>query len=165
MRSALRLPPVEVGRAVEAALLFHGFRLLLRVVPFRTFRRVLGPSGPIASSPEGPVRRPSAAAIAVSQALFRASKPYPDTCLPQALAGRVMLRRRRIPSTLSLGTRHKEGDLTFHAWIATEGVILNVGGGPRQFATLATFYDPPFETQAPRESDAGAGSQAKGSST
>lgn len=153
--SALRLSPIEVGRAVEAAVLFHGFRLLLKVIPFRRFRRVLGPSGPVASSPERPVGRPSPSAIAISQALFRASKLYPDTCLPQTLAGRVMLRRRRLPSTLSLGTRHEEGKLTFHAWIATEGVILNVGGGPRHFATIATFYDPPFDSRPPRESDVG----------
>ncbi len=137
------MPPAEVVRAAEAAALFHGFRLALRVVHFRRLRWVLGASGPALSTPEGPAGRPSPTAIAVSQALFRASKPYPDTCLPQALAGRVMLRRRGIPSTLSLGTRRRPDGLTFHAWIATDGVILNVGGGPRRFATLATFYDPP----------------------
>ncbi len=56
-----------------------------------------------------------------------------------------MLRRRGIPSTLSLGTRREGEDLTFHAWIATDGVVLNVGGGRRPFVTLATYYDPPLD--------------------
>ena len=54
-----------------------------------------------------------------------------------------MLRRRGVPSTLSLGTRRDGDDLVFHAWIATDGVVLNVGGGHRPYTTLATYYDPP----------------------
>ena len=142
LRSALRLPPAEIARAVEAAVLFHGFRLALRVVPVRRLVRVLGERGDL-DAPPTVAERPAASIFAVRRALRRASRGHPDTCLAQALAGRVMLRRRRLPSTLSLGVREEGGDLAFHAWLRAGGLLLNTGGGPRQFAVLGTFHDAP----------------------
>lgn len=143
LRTAAGLPVGELARAAEAAALVWGFRLALRVVPLRRFRRVLGDEGP-RDVPARPPARPDPAVLAVGRALHRVSKSNPRTCLPQALAGRVMLRRRGLPSTLSLGARPgADGPFAFHAWLRSGGVVLNVGGGPERHAVLATYHDDP----------------------
>lgn len=142
LRTAAGLPPGELARAAEAAVLVAGFRVALRVVPLRRLRGVLGEEGP-RDEPQPRPERPDPAVFAVARALRRVSKTNPRTCLAQALAGRVMLRRRGLPSTLSLGARPgPDGPFAFHAWLRSEGVVLNVGGGPRQYAVLATYHDP-----------------------
>lgn len=140
---AFRLSLPELGRAVEAAVLFHAFRVVLRVVPIRRLTPLLGeagaPDAPLAdahTAPEG--------VLAVRRALRRVGRNHPDTCLPQAFAGRVMLHRRGLPSTLSLGVREEaEGELDFHAWLRAGGLLINWGGGPRQYAVLGTYHDTP----------------------
>ena len=142
VRGALRLSPSELVRAVEAVVLFQGFRVALRVVSGARLVRWLGARGTPDAPPAAPEALPPGVA-AVRRALRRASRRHPDTCLAQALAGRVMLRRRGLPSTLSLGAR-KEGErLAFHAWLRAGGLLLNPGGGPRDYAVLATFHDTP----------------------
>ena len=150
LRTAAGLSPGEWARALEAAVLFHGFRVVLRVVPIRRLRGVLGPEGPRDAPLAAPPHRPDPAVFAVARALRRVAKPHAATCLPQALAGRVMLRRRGLPSTLSLGARPDPdgpGAFAFHAWLRSGGVVLNVGGGPRRHAVLATYHDPPAAAQ------------------
>lgn len=142
VRGALRLPPSELARAVEAVVLFHGFRVALRVVPGARLVRWLGARGPQDAPPEVPATPPPDV-VAVRRALRRAGRRHPDTCLAQALAGRVMLRRRGLPSTLSLGAREEGDRLAFHAWLRAGGLLLNPGGGPRDYAVLATFHDAP----------------------
>ena len=147
VRSGLRLSPREALEAAEAAALFYTFKLVLRVVPVRKLRWVLGTEGPPAPIlPADTVLQLPPAVFAVRRALRRSAASYEDTCLPQSLAGRVMLRRRGLPSALSLGTRRENGQLKFHAWISTGGLPLNSGGGPRRHTVLTTFYDTPTAT-------------------
>ena len=138
-----RLPAAERARALEAVVLFHGCRALLWAVPIGRLRPLLGTEGPLDTTPETTPEAPSVlpAVWGVRKALRRASRATPDSCLPQALAGRLMLRRRGLPSTLSLGVRHDGEGLQFHAWLRSAGVLVNPGGGPRQYEVLSTFHD------------------------
>ena len=36
-----------------------------------------------------------------------------------------------------------DGDLDFHAWLRAGGLLINWGGGPRQYAVLGTYHDTP----------------------
>ena len=144
VRSGFRLPKREALEAAEAAALFHTFRLVLRFVPLRKLKWVLGTEGepaPIPSAEE--ILQLPPVALAVRRAIRRSAASHEDTCLPQSLAGRIMLRRRGLPSALSLGTRREDGEFKFHAWVSTGGLPLNVGGGPRRHTVLTTFYDTP----------------------
>jgi len=54
--------------------------------------------------------------------------PVEFVCFPQALAGYVMLRRRRVRSTLLYGVaRSESGDLLAHTWL-TVGNLAVIGG-------------------------------------
>ena len=140
LRSALRLPPGERARALEAAAWFHAYRAVVRLVPRRRLGPLLGVEGPPDARPEAPPAAPEVVRQ-VRRALERASRATPDTCLAQALAGRAMLRRRGLASTLSLGVRRADGDLAFHAWLRSGGALVNGTAGPGVYTVLATYHD------------------------
>lgn len=78
----------------------------------------------------------------VARWMRRIARRHPNTCLAQALAGRVMLRRRKHSSLISFGVR--QGGATgyeFHAWLVHGGVVLTGGGEARDFNVISTFYD------------------------
>ncbi len=135
----------------EALVLFHAFRLGLRVVPFRWFRALFGDPGPLDRPGERrPVGPPAAAAATVRRWLKRASRHLPDTCLAQALAGRVMLRRRGLASALSFGARDEDtAPARFHAWLVHDGHVLSGGAGLRRYTVIATYYDGGVPDPAP----------------
>lgn len=67
-----------------------------------------------------------ATAKAVGVAVRRSSRLVPGaTCLPQALATRVMLGRRGVPNALLFGVaRAENGALQAHAWIEVGEVVV-----------------------------------------
>jgi hypothetical protein len=86
----------------------------------------------------------------VAVALTRASRliPFHPTCLAQATAGQVMLRRRGEPGVVVLGLRRPEieGDGSaspawgVHAWlVGTEGAL--TGGSAASGFTATSAFD------------------------
>ncbi|MCP5026052.1 MAG: lasso peptide biosynthesis B2 protein [Actinomycetia bacterium] len=145
IRTFARLPWRDRLAWAESTALFWWFTVALKLVPFRRFKRLLGPTGdkdsPWEREPKGP---PPDDARIVSLWLRRIAGKHEDTCLAQALAGRVMMRRRRLPSTVSFGVREgADGDLEFHAWLVHDDWVLTGGGALRAFTVIATFYDDP----------------------
>ena len=61
-------------------------------------------------------------------------------CLEKALAGKWMLRRRGIPSTMYVGMTRQDGSFVAHAWLVGEGQTLT-GAGTTDYATLAAFRE------------------------
>lgn len=139
------MPGDERRAHAEATALFWYFTIALKVVPFRRFRRVLGAPGlgpdPVRPAPSVPVGREVGL---VGRSIRRLARHHPDTCLAQALAGRVMLRRRCLPSTISFGVRGDvDGGHQFHAWLLHGGRIVSGGPAVRSFSVIATFHDEP----------------------
>lgn len=139
-----RMPWRERFAWAESTVLFWWFTVALKVVPFRKFKRLLGPPGdkdqPGAREPEGP---PADEVVTVARWMRRIARKHDDTCLAQALAGRVMMRRRKLPSTVSFGVRDDNGDLKFHAWLVHDDRVITGGGALRSFSVISTFYDEP----------------------
>lgn len=115
----LALDSVDRWATLEALTDLAISQALVRSVPPRRWRSRFGPvargepTGAILHSQLEPVRR-------VRLAITRASRNLPTdpNCLPQALAGRRMLDRRCIASSLYLGfQRDAEGKPHFHAWL------------------------------------------------
>jgi hypothetical protein len=65
--------------------------------------------------------------------------PWRSKCLEQAIAGKWMLRRRGIASTMYLGVVHNPFEA--HAWLRVGR--MNVTGGSRvdRYAVVATFAE------------------------
>lgn len=124
--------------AAEAVLALSLARLML-VLPFRW---LVAGQQPAAPGPLGEVRPPAdprAAAIGVMVERAERVLPWHSTCLVKALAARMMLRRRAIPSELHFGVAHENGALTAHAWLKAGGGYVCGGPVARRYAPLAAF--------------------------
>lgn len=150
--------------ALEAALFLALARLLVKHVPFRHWRRWLVSAEPPASPSRG-WRLPSVVHVARVVPRAAALVPFRAVCLPQAMAGQWMLRRRGVPSRLSLGARRPQEDAAganadrppaarlqsrpigdagegggteYHAWLCVGGRCV-LGGPVDSYAQLPPF--------------------------
>lgn len=114
----------------EAGVTLWFARLWLAIMPFRKVAGKLGTSYP-AAAPKNMLLPTSetddAVARQISEAVIRASKnvPYKAVCIQQAVAAKIMLARRGIPSVMHFGVGRTEDEhekMRAHAWLATANV-------------------------------------------
>lgn len=137
------LSALEKLDVVEAVVCLAVARLLLMLLPFRHVAPLLGRLRP-AERPSSAVLKAgdSAAAVAVRRALARAAHrvPWEASCLVRAIAGRLMLQRRRVPSVLHLGARTgHQADLAAHAWLSCGDFHVTGAEIADQYTPIATF--------------------------
>ena len=106
--------------AVEAAILLALARLLVKHVRLRHWRSWLTTAAGEASAIDWQ-RLPSV--VHVRRVVPRAAAlvPFSALCLPQAMAGQWMLRRRGVASRLSLGARRRRNDASAGALVGGTG--------------------------------------------
>lgn len=80
----------------------------------------------------------------VGQAVWSAvnNTPWKSVCLPQAVVGQWMLKRRNIPGTVYLGVMRNAVNtdkLAAHAWLRCGKIILTGANGHHQFTVVSTF--------------------------
>jgi hypothetical protein len=139
-------------RAGKLLLLFEAccYLVLAKVavllLPFRSLTERI--SAPLESVGREPAHRTGAICAMVARA---ANTPVTwAVCLPQALAGHWMLRRRGIASTVCFGVkRDSERKLAAHAWLRASGRIV-LGGSIAEFTPI-TEFSPPGQLAANRE--------------
>lgn len=137
------LPPKERWALIEAMCFLVLARISL-VMPFRWLARLLGrlDSG---NDPTTIVLVDSerASALGVRRAVLRVAErlPWQSTCLVRAIAARMMLRRRHLPSVLHFGVVHIQKELSAHAWVRC-GEINVVGAETAgEYAPIAAFRE------------------------
>ena len=117
--------------------------LLLRMLPFRTIMKSVG-IGRARVGADVALRRtsdPVAAAVGVAVNRAAVRLPWRPTCLVQALAGRLMLMRRGVPSIVVFGVTKRMEHIHAHAWlVAGNGTVC--GGRERAgFQPIAAFEE------------------------
>ena len=127
---------------LEAFVLLGIARLLVLTIPFRWLAVSLG-ARMRESAPEAPPADLQYARL-IGQAVRSAAgnTPWESVCLPQAVTGQWMLKRRRIAATLYLGVAKadaKPEQLAAHAWLRCGEAIITGASGHRQFTVVATF--------------------------
>ena len=149
-RLLLRVRQVDHRRralVVEAVAWLLLSRLALLLIPFPRLARRLGSFVP-PTDPRVLQARASAAheqvrvAEEISWAVTRAARhvPFKAVCLPQAMAARIMLKRRGVGSVLHFGAaKGQERPLDSHAWLDAAGI--EVTGYPvgKNFSEIACF--------------------------
>jgi hypothetical protein len=117
-----------LGRSIPELLLFMRIAILVCAVriglwcgPFSTIRRIVA-----FLSTTGPLRTTRFSVEQLSQAVAGVSRYVPRaTCLTQALALHILLRRRRLPSTIRIGVAKQQGGpLEAHAWVESEDRVV-----------------------------------------
>ena len=122
--------------AIEATVALIVADLAVRLLPAPRTTKLLGSAGPVTPlaaggrSEEG--RRVGRAVERVARAL-----PWHPVCLPQAIATRWLLRRRRIACVSHLGVVDTHPFST-HAWVTVDGSTV-VGGGVSTAGEVAQF--------------------------
>ena len=129
------------------ALFIHLYTgLLLKVIPFRWIPRVFSsrqfktPTNEEDQSRHNVSGRQSDEVELIKTAIVRASwvSPWRNKCLVSSLAGRCMLRRRRISSVLFLGmAKGIPSRPLAHAWLTSAGNEIVAEGG--NYTVLYTF--------------------------
>ena len=132
---------------VEAVACLLLARLGLIFVPFPKLARRLGdfvpPSDPrVLAARACGSQQDAARAQEIGWAVTRSARyvPFKAVCLPQAMAARVMLKRRGVASVMHFGAaRGEDKPLDAHAWLDAAGV--DVTGYPvaDKFAEIACF--------------------------
>jgi hypothetical protein len=112
-------------------------RALILTVPFRWLARRLGPMNeetPYIEETDGTLRRVALAMRTVSR-----HTPWNSNCLAQALAGKVILSRRGLQSTLYLGVAKDGERMEAHAWLRCGSAIVTGAAGKDRYTVVSTF--------------------------
>lgn len=139
-------------RTAEAAALLAVGSAAQRWVPLPRWAPALGVASPVpddlagvpvSAAPVAPVTRPERE---VRRAVQRASArlPWQPTCLAQAFAGQVMLRRRRYPGIVVIGLRPTAPGRAWdvHAWLSGPTGTISGGVAARGFTPTMLFRPP-----------------------
>jgi Transglutaminase-like superfamily len=132
---------------VEAIADLSVARLALVFVPFPRLARRLGtfvsPGDPRAGGAKfGPPDKQTLLAQDVGWAVTRAARyvPFRAVCLPQAMAARVMLKRRGVGSVMHFGAAMGlEKPIDAHAWLDAAGVEVTGYPVANNFTEIACF--------------------------
>lgn len=131
----------------EAAACLLVARLALVFIPFPRLARHLGsfvpPVDARAAQARGAASQDAARlAEEIGWAVTRSARnlPFKAVCLPQAMAARVMLKRRGVASVLHFGaTKGTDKPLDAHAWLDAAGVEVTGYPVAENFAEIACF--------------------------
>ena len=140
------MPWSDQALAMEAMIMLAAARILIRCGNERALVARIGGTR-VASAPheESPAPRGGpgeSRGVPIGVMLARVARHtwWRSMCLEQALAGRWMLRRRGIPSTMYVGMAKRGGDFIAHAWLVGEGHTVT-GASTENYATLAAFRE------------------------
>jgi hypothetical protein len=148
-RLLLRVRQVDNRRRallIEAVAYLFAARLALIFIPFPRLARRIGTFVPpadarAATSQGAPAADQARLAKDIGWAVTRAARyvPFDAVCLPQAMAARVMLKRRGVKSVMHFGAAKGEHKLDAHAWLDAAGVEVTGYPVAKNFAEIACF--------------------------
>lgn len=123
----------------EASIILIIIKLLIRLLPIRFYKKIFGKQN---SEPEIQVsENQSHTLYKISQAIVRSRKviPWKSKCLTEAIAAKIMLRKRGIASTLFLGINKDEDKMIAHAWLRCGNTYITGRRGMNKFVVLSSF--------------------------
>lgn len=131
---------------LEAGFCLGLARLSVLMVPFRWLTRAMRQQLGETSIDDDSVMRWQRERLAWALRSISWHTPWSSNCLAQGLAGKYMLRRRRLASTLYLGVaKDEQANFAAHAWLRSGTVVLTGGTHPERFTVIAAFSDAPID--------------------
>lgn len=133
--------PRSMRRLVWEAYILLGWARIQKAMPFAKIAPGLGT--PMVETPMTGLDRSEVITIRnISKAISLASKYtlWESRCLVMAIAGMKMLERRKIESTLYMGTaRNKQGHMMAHAWLRSGKLIVTGADTMDQYTVVGVF--------------------------
>lgn len=133
----------ELFLFLEACLMLTVATFVKNMLPFRWYAWFLGNKGPgldVCEQGVVGIERLLPLIIALRRGSYYL--PLECKCLVNAIAGKAMLKLRRIPSIVYLGVaKNGEGSLDAHAWLKAGKHLVTGAAGMERFKSLAAFSD------------------------
>lgn len=144
LKKFFKLPFKEKTMLVEAFYWLVVTRFVILLFPFRKIAPMLGKH--MKETEKEFQSQSTEILLQINRSIRRTSRycPWESNCLVQSITGKMMLKRRKIPSTLYLGIARdgeKESGLKAHAWLRSGKHILTGNKGLKQFTVVSTFGD------------------------
>jgi hypothetical protein len=145
LKTFFKLPRIDQLLVLEAFILLGLARAAVLSLPFRWLAYFLGEkksSLKEKDSLEEEPPPPKARHIGWALRLMSQHTPWESNCLAKAVAGRFMLKRRKLSATLYFGmTKGADGKLEAHAWLKSGRKILTGDSDLDQYSVVAIFSD------------------------
>lgn len=127
---------------MEAWTLLATARLMVLLIPFRFIAPLLGKNVPAGEYPvqlPGDNKLQQQLSLAISRAVYRS--PWRTKCLEQAIAAKIMLKYRRISSTVFFGINKPDQHtlINAHTWLVSGGLIVTGGRHIDSYNVIACF--------------------------
>jgi hypothetical protein len=139
----VRRRPTDLLLAAEALVLLAFFRVCLAVMPVRrilraiTHRRAVDAGAGSAANTATAEGTRFARRVCWAVSAIARHSAVEFVCFPQTLAGYMMLRWRRVPSTMIYGVaRSPDGELLAHTWLTVDGTIILGGEAAADFTPI-----------------------------
>lgn len=126
-------------RSLETHLALTGASVLVFLLPFRVLANLLGTSRPAPALRPAPIPADCSVGRALARRVERLARRFPTraTCLVQAVALWLLLRRRGLAARVRLGVRQDKGVLEAHAWVDMAGATVMGGEAAAGFTAIA----------------------------
>ena len=147
LRALARMSWSDRALAVESLAMLAAARVLVKSTPQHRLVSRIG--GSRITRAEVPVAAGSKLSVSSKSAGSRVGASvervarftwWRSMCLEKALAGKWMLRRRGVASTMYVGMARRGSEFVAHAWLVGEGQTLT-GAGNVSYAPLAAFRE------------------------
>lgn len=130
----------SMRRLIVEAYIYLAWARILKWMPFSRIAPALGTEMAETTKDQCPERRRTLSDI--SQAIHLSSKYtfWESECLVKAIAAMKMMEKRKIESTMYLGTaKDKEGKLIAHAWVRSGPYYITGNEGIEQYTVVRKF--------------------------
>jgi hypothetical protein len=142
IKRVLRLPLSQKGLLLEALVLLALARMAVLLLPFRWVARVLGKQEAHTSVQDDPAKASHIRRIGDMVCKTAKNVPWTSKCLDRAIAAKIMLARRGIPTTVYFGVNNDEkGQLAAHAWLRSGNSYVTGGEIRSRFTVINSFAD------------------------
>lgn len=145
MRALMRASWTDRALLAEAGACLALARLAVRCLPFGRIAARLGDHTEESERTHDADHARVGRRVGWAIGAVSARVPWRARCLEQALAGKAMLRRRRISNTMYLGVARAanggQSPLDAHAWLRTGTVHVTGGARVERYVVLSTFAD------------------------
>ena len=126
----------DVAYFLLATIFLYFCQLLIIFIPFRIYSPIFleKPSKQYLETTDEKI-------LVVRKALLRGLKylPWKGKCLVQALTGKLLLRKLRLPGTIYLGIKKDNGKLEAHAWLIAANQFISGKEGYKKFTVVQTI--------------------------
>ena len=120
---------------IEVIIISLYVRILIATLPFEDLASLMGSEGVVDHNPLNFVELEKVKLVSSSIKNSQKIKCFTTSCYVQSLTGKIMLKRRKIRSTLFLGFRKDcSGKYLGHSWLKSGVYVVSVGNN-------LTIYD------------------------